>query len=234
MTDLLTIALPKGRLLDQLDSYLRETGIHLGFEDRKLIATDTNAGIRGFLVKNSDLPTYVHHGIAGLGVCGEDVLYESGYDFVRLLRLPFGRTRMCMATVNQRAETLLSGRNDLPKSVDELGIDSLLDSSDGRFSVSTKFVEFTRDYFHRAGIPVDVIRLNGSVELAPVLGLTPYIVDLVETGSTLRANKLSVICELKQIEVSIIANPAYYKLNHARIDRFVSQLSESLKIDSGN
>lgn len=229
MSELLSIALPKGRLLDQLDTYLRDTGIHLSFADRKLVAKDDEAGIRGFLVKNSDLPTYVHHGIAGLGVCGEDVLYESGYDFVRLLRLPFGGTRMCLATGNDRADALVGGRNDIPQSVDELGVEGLLNASDGSVTVATKFVEFTRDYFHQRGIPVDVVRLNGSVELAPVLGLTPYIVDLVETGSTLRANHLRVICELKHIEVTIIANPAYYKLHHARIDEVVTRLSDALE-----
>ncbi len=227
MSDLLTIALPKGRLLEQLDTHLQEAGIHLSFSGRKLVATDDTAGIRGFLVKNSDLPTYVHHGIAGLGVCGEDVLYESGYDFVRLLRLPFGGTRMCMAADNTTASSVLAGRTTPPDSIETLGLDRLLDASDGSISVATKFVEFTRDYFHRRGIPVDVVRLNGSVELAPVLGLTPYIVDLVETGSTLRANRLEVICELAQIEVSIIANPAYYKLHHARINEVVARVSDA-------
>ncbi len=202
----LTIALPKGRLLDRFNEHLASRGITISFEDRKLIVEDDAHQLRGFLVKNTDLPVYVHHGIAGLGVCGEDVLYESGYDFFRLLRFSFGSTRMCLA-----ARAGAGGRKK---------------SDTSRLSVATKFTRFTRDYFQARGIPVEIIKLNGSVELAPLLGLAPYIVDLVETGSTLQANNLTIVEELEKIGVYLIANPAYYKFHFRRVDELVSLLDE--------
>ncbi|MCK5675038.1 MAG: ATP phosphoribosyltransferase, partial [Spirochaetales bacterium] len=90
----------------------------------------------------------------------------------------------------------------------------------------TKFTKFTSDYFHKQGIPVEIIKLNGSVELAPVLGLTPYIVDLVETGTTLKANNLEVLEKLEDIKVHLIVNPAYYKLHYKSIKKIVSLLKE--------
>ena len=93
-----------------------------------------------------------------------------------------------------------------------------------QLTVATKFTRFARDYFHGQGIPVEIIRLGGSVELAPVLGLAPYIVDLVETGSTLRANKLKVTKTLSEIQVRLICNPAYYKLHFDRINAFMARL----------
>jgi ATP phosphoribosyltransferase len=195
----LTMALPKGRLLDEISERFSRRGIDFSFEKRKLVARDSEGVLEIFLVKNSDLPTYVNHGIAGLGICGSDVLYESGYRFFRLKTFDFGGTAMCIA-----------GRKGEPFSLDKRGL-----------TVATKFIDFTRDYFHRMGIPVQIIKLNGSVELAPVLGLAPYIVDLVETGNTLKANNLEVKQKLEDIHVQLIANPSYYKLNHRKIERFI-------------
>src|SRR5690606_40227519 len=126
-----------------------------------------------------------------------------GNEFITLATLPFGETKMCLA-----------GKS---------GADAGL-SEDGVLRVATKFTRFTRDYFHAQGAPVELIKLNGSVELAPVLGLTPYIVDLVETGSTLRAHDLEVIQVLQQISVRLIANPAYYKYHFRKVDSFVQTL----------
>ena len=202
----LTIALPKGRLLSRLLAHFESRGIGLSFEDRKLIAEDEAGLFKAFLVKNSDLPTYVNHGIAGLGICGNDVLYESGHRFLTLLTFSFGRTKMCLAG---RAEA--EAASEAPR----------------RLQVATKFTRFTQDYFHGKGIPVQVIKLEGSVELAPILGLAPYIVDLVETGDTLRANNLQVIETLKEIEVHLVANTSFYKLNYERINEIVERLKES-------
>jgi len=198
----LTIAIPKGRLQGRTEELLVSRGHEVRFEDRKLVATDPGGRLQAMLVKNSDLPTYVHHGIAGLGVCGTDVIYENGYRFFRLLDLPFGKTRMCLATRS----------NYQP------------DGDARRLRVASKFTRFTRDYFQNRGIPCEVIRLDGSVELAPVLGLTPYIVDLVETGSTLGANDLKVVEELASVSVVLIANPAYYKFHYKSIDALVDTL----------
>jgi ATP phosphoribosyltransferase len=191
----ITIALPKGRLFDRSRELFAEKGITIDFDERKLVARDEEGGLECFLVKNSDLPTYVKHGIAGIGVCGGDVLYESGTRFVTLGTLPFGSTRMCLA-----AKRGFTG------------------SADRVMKVATKFTGFAKDYFHRRGIPIQIIKLNGSVELAPILGLAPYIVDLVETGTTLKANDLEVLEELDTIRVHLIANPAYYKLHYKRVN----------------
>jgi len=204
----LTLALPKGRLFDQVQELFASKGMPFDVDGRKLTALDESGRLRVILVKNSDLPTYVHHGIAGLGVCGDDVVYESGHEFTQLLPLGFGGTRMALAArkdhVRESAHALAGGH----------------------LTVATKFTKFTRDYFHGLGIPVKIIRLDGSVELAPVLGLAPYIVDLVETGSTLAANGLEVLETLKTIGVNLFANTAYFKLRFQEIGRLVDILKD--------
>ena len=210
----LTLALPKGRLQEQMLTLLEQSGIGISFDERKLTAVDEEGRVSAFLVKNSDLPTYVNHGIAGLGVCGDDVLLESKARLLRLKKLPFGATHMCLAglpeTDGRRPETRGRTRGTEERS--------------GRMEVATKFPNFTRSYFHSRGIPVEMIKLNGSVELAPLLGLAPYIVDLVETGTTLKANGLVVFEELRLIEVYLVANPAYYKIHFRRIHEFTESL----------
>lgn len=201
----ITVALPKGRLYERSRELLATAGYRLEQSGRELVATETNGEVRAIIVKNSDLPTYVQHGIADLGICGSDVIYESGETFYELLDLPFGQTRMC-----------LCGRKDDDDPADSTAL-----------HVATKFARFTRDYFHTRGVPVDIIELGGSVELAPVLGLAPYIVDLVETGGTLRAHGLEIKRELAQTNVRLIANPARYKYFYRRIDEFVARLARA-------
>lgn len=202
----LTLALPKGRLQEQTHEHLERAGFTLEFEKRKLVATDESGRLKVMLVKNSDLPTYVHHGIAGLGVCGTDVIYESGYDFFELLTMPFGSTRMCLAAKKD--------------------FDPEAETGSGTVKIASKFTRFARDYFAKRGISAEIIRLGGSVELAPVLGLAPYIVDLVETGSTLRAHDLEIIEELVKIRVVLVANPSYYKFHYRSIEALVDTLRE--------
>ncbi|MCL1818459.1 MAG: ATP phosphoribosyltransferase [Spirochaetaceae bacterium] len=204
MSSPLTLALPKGRLFDQVLEHLARRGLCLPPPGRELILTDAQGKLKVFIVKNSDLPVYVTHAIAGLGICGSDVLHESGGVFFELLELPFGATRMCLAA-----------REDYEQ-----------EGAIKRLKVATKFPVFTRNFFNTRGIPVEIIKLHGSVELAPVLGLAPYIVDLVETGSTLKANGLKVVEHLENITVKFIANPAYYKIHSAQIDSFVDFLKE--------
>lgn len=200
----LTIALPKGRLQKKVQQLFAKKGVNIDFEDRKLVAYDDDKRFKFILVKNSDLPTYVNYGIAGIGVCGTDTIYESGFDFYKPLTFSFGGTTMCLAG---------------PKGCNNWKNDKIL-------KVSSKFTKFTRDYYNKLGIPVEIVKLNGSVELGPVLGLTPYIVDLVETGSTLVANNLEVIEKLKDIKVKMICNPAYYKIHYNRINELVEFLKE--------
>lgn len=200
----LTMALPKGRLLKQVQKFFREKGIEIDDDyDRKLVIGDRDNNLKIFLVKNSDLPTYISHGIAGLGICGEDVLGESQTKLLKLAKMPFGSTKMCLAGRQETDEREIYSR---------------------RLSIATKFPHFTRNYYHKMGISVEIIKLNGSVELAPVLGLTPYIVDLVETGSTLKANNLKVLKVLSEINVYLVANPSYYKINYDRVEKLISKL----------
>ena len=140
MNETLTIALPKGRLLGRIEAFLTSAGMEIGFDDRKLVATDATGTLRAMLVKNSDLPTYVHHGIAGLGICGTDGIYESACPFFELMELPFGSTRMCLAA-----------RTDHPE-----------EEPRGEVRVATKFTRFAQHYFMERGISAEVIRLGGS------------------------------------------------------------------------
>jgi ATP phosphoribosyltransferase len=200
----LTLALPKGRLFEQVRELLASKGLKFDLGDRKLTALDETGTVKLILVRNSDLPTYVHHGIAGLGVAGDDVVYESGHEFTHLMPLAYGGFGMALAARK----------------------DHVRDEPPGHLTIATSYTRFTRDYFHGLGIPVKIIRLNGSVELAPVLGLAPYIVDIVETGSTLKANGLEVVETLKTIGVNLFANTAYYKLRYQEIGRLVELLKD--------
>lgn len=200
----LTIALPKGRLFDQVQEYFSSKGLNFSFEKRKLVSYDEEGLLKIYLVKNHDLPAYVNSGIAGLGVCGDDVVYESGMDFYKIRRFDFGGTRLAMAALKDRNPS----------------------DTQGELTIATSYTAMTRDYFHQKGIPVNIVKLNGSVELAPSLGLAPCIVDLVETGSTLKANGLEVIQDLMTIQVRMIANRAYFKLNYDKINALLERLGE--------
>ena len=204
----LTIALPKGRLLDSVVDHLAARGMDISFGSRQLSTVDSSGRLEVYKVKNHDLPTYVHHGIAGLGIVGDDTVAESGQSFTRVMNLPFGGTRLCVAAPagSPPPETL-----------------------GGPVTVATSYVRMTRDWFHSRGIPVKIIRLDGSVELAPALGLAPYIVDLVETGGTLKANGLEVVTEMKTIRVRMIANPAYFKLRYREIGELADIMSKETR-----
>lgn len=204
MSEPLTIALPKGRLFKQVQKHFATKGIEFDFEERKLTAVDNRGLLKIFLVKNHDLTTYVNHGIAGLGVCGDDVVYESGLKFNTLLPFDFGGSRLC-----------LCGKQGYGEQHDINGL-----------TIATSYTEFTKNFFHNEGTPVKIINLNGSVELAPILGLAPYIVDIVETGGTLKANNLEVIRTLDNIKVNLIANPSYYKTHYEKINELIEILKD--------
>ena len=193
----LTIAIPNGRLFKPLMDYFSIRDIQVKFGLRRLSAIDSSGRLEFYRIKNSDLPTYVHHGITGLGIAGDDTLIESGYPFVRLSTLPIGKTSLCIAALKGAP------------AVEEHGASVV--------NVATSYVRLTRDWFHRRGIPVKIIRLGGSVELAPSLGLAKYITDLVETGGTLRANGLEILEKIADLRVRLIANSAYFKLHYREI-----------------
>ena len=203
---MLNIAMPKGRLGDKVYDLL--SGVGYGCpedyaDSRKLVVENPAAGIRYFLVKPSDVAIYVEHGAADIGIVGKDILTESGADVYELLDTGLGRCRMCVA-----------GRQDF---VDDPG---------RTLRVATKFVNIAKAYYAAQGRDIEIIKLNGSIELAPLLGLSDVIVDIVETGTTLRENNLKVITEFMPISARFIANRASYQFKRQEIDLLLEKLAE--------
>lgn len=211
----LTIALPKGRLIEKISDFFLNKGIinsTIKDDSRRLDFIDENNKIRFLFVKNSDVPVYVNYGVAELGICGSDIIYESDFEFLNLATLPFGKTRICIAGF-EKDKDLYFNVLDSKYFVQEL-------------KIATKFVKWTKSFFINKNIPVNIIKLTGSIELAPILGLSHFIVDLVETGTTLKENNLSIIEEIGATDVNVIGNPSLYKLNYKDIDRIISTLSK--------
>ena len=204
----LNIALPKGRLGDKVYQLLARRGC-LSPEDynatRKLVVEDAAAGVRCFLVKPSDVAIYVEHGAADLGIAGKDILAESEADVYELLDTGLGRCRMCVAGP--------AGFREDP----------------GRpLRVATKFPRIAKEYYGAQGRDIEIIKLNGSIELAPILGLSDVIVDIVETGATLRENGLAVLAEFMPISARVVANKASYQFKRREADRLLARLQAAL------
>ena len=204
----LNIALPKGRLGDKAYKLLAGAG-YSATEDyndtRKLVVENPDACVRYFLVKPSDVAIYVEHGAADIGIVGKDILTESGADVYELLDTGMGKCRMCVA-----------------------GPANFADDESRALRVATKFVNIARDHYERRGRDIDIIKLNGSIELAPILGLSDVIVDIVETGTTLRENDLTVIEEFMPISARFIANKASYKFKYAQLTELLNKMKEAL------
>ena len=205
---LLNVALPKGRLGDKVYGLLAAAGC-LTPEDynatRKLVVEDAAAGVRCFLVKPSDVAIYVEHGAADLGIAGKDILAESEADVYELLDTGLGRCRMCVAGP--------AGFREDP----------------GRpLRVATKFPRIAKEYYGAQGRDIEIIKLNGSIELAPILGLSDVIVDIVETGATLRENGLAVLAEFMPISARVVANKASYQFKRREADRLLARLQAAL------
>ena len=203
---MLNVALPKGRLGDKVYNLLASVGYGCpeNYNDtRKLVVENEAAGIRYFLVKPSDVAIYVEHGAADIGIVGKDILAESGADVYELLDTNLGKCRMCVAGPNDFAED--PGR---------------------ALRVATKFVNIAKSYYAAQGRDIDIIKLNGSIELAPILGLSDVIVDIVETGTTLKENDLKVLTEFMPISARFIANRASYQFKHHEIDTLLAKLTE--------
>lgn len=205
------MALPRGRLLTPVARLFAAAGLPLDLKagDRRLLLPGPG-GLRLLLVKPIDVPVYVAHGVADLGVAGKDVLLERGAPVAELLDLGFGRCRLVLAAPGEAG---IRRASDLPF----LG------------RVATKYPNVTRDYFERAGLPVRVVPLAGSVELAPVAGLAEAIVDLVQTGRTLRENGLVPVEEIASITARWIANPVRLRAEADRIDGLTGRLSGQLE-----
>ena len=205
---MLNVALPKGRLGDKVYDLL--AGIGYGCPEdynatRKLVVENPAAGIRYFLVKPSDVAIYVEHGAADVGIVGKDILTEAFADVYELLDTGLGRCRMCVAAPADY-------QDDPSRPV----------------RVATKFVNIAKSYYASIGRDIDIIKLNGSIELAPILGLSDVIVDIVETGTTLRENGLRVVTEFMPISARFIANKASYQFKHREMDEMLEKLRAAL------
>lgn len=212
MTEPLTIALPKGRVLRAVAPLFARAGVPaetLLADDRTLVREAPGAMLRFLLLKPDDVPTYVGYGAADLGVCGRDVLMERSSDLYRPLDLGVGRCRMIVAGVGGRPP---------PAGVPR---------------VATKYPRIAAEHFARRGVQVDVIYVQGSVELAPLTGLADLIVDLVETGETLAQNGLVEREEVARISSMLVANRAAYKLRQEPVKRLVDALRSAVSAATG-
>ncbi|MCD8053853.1 MAG: ATP phosphoribosyltransferase [Lachnospiraceae bacterium] len=204
----ITIALAKGRLAKTTMGFLNEIGITCEeMEDpktRKLIFTNEDLKLRFFLSKPSDVPTYVEYGAADMGVVGRDTILEENRKLYEVLDLGVGKCRMCVAGPAEAAELLK--HHELIR-------------------VATKYPVIAKDYFYnKKHQTVEIIKLHGSVELAPIVGLSEVIVDIVETGSTLRENGLMVLEEICDLSAKIVVNQVSMKMENERISRIINDL----------
>jgi ATP phosphoribosyltransferase len=205
----ITLAIAKGRILEEALPLLSRAGLEAA-EDalttRKLILATRNPDVQLILVRSADVPTYVQHGAADLGVAGADLLAEHGGDgLYQPLDLGIARCRLAVAT---------------PEEFDYAGAVR----SGARLRVATKYIHTAREHFAAKGVHVDLIRLYGSMELAPLVGLADAIVDLVDTGQTLRANRLKVVEELMAVSSRLIVSPASLKLKREAIAPVIEAL----------
>ena len=204
----ITIALAKGRLAMQTLDLLEESGISCeeirDKETRKLIFVNHELGIRFFLSKTSDVPTYVEYGAADIGVVGSDTILEECRKVLEVLDLDLGKCNMCVAGPASALDALSTNRIR---------------------RVATKYPNIAREYFfENKHQTVEIVKLNGSVELAPIVGLSEVIVDIVETGSTLRANGLEVLETICPLSARVIVNEASMKLERDRINEIINGL----------
>ena len=208
----LTFALAKGRLAHKSLQMFKEIGITCQeMEDkqsRKLIFTNEEVGIRFFLAKANDVPTYVEYGAADIGIVGKDTIQEEGRRLYEVLDLGIGKCRMCVCGPESARELLQ--HHELIR-------------------VATKYPAIAKDYFYnKKHQTVEIIKLNGSIELAPIVGLSEVIVDIVETGSTLRENGLTVLEEVCPLSARMVVNQVSMKRENERITKIIRQMKEIL------
>lgn len=204
----LTLALAKGRLANQTLGFLKEAGIV--FEEmndpdtRKLIFTNEKEKIKIFLAKASDVPTYVEYGAADIGVAGRDTILEEGRKLYEVVDLGLGKCKMCVAGPKEAKDLLRHG---------------------ALIRVATKYPNIAKDYFYnKRNQTVEIIKLNGSIELAPIVGLSEVIVDIVETGSTLKENGLVVLEDICDISARMIVNQVSMKMEHEAISKIIKDI----------
>jgi ATP phosphoribosyltransferase len=202
----LTLALPKGRLLEPALTLLGRLGVTgLDADSRRLLVADPARELRFIFLKPADIPTYVQYGAADLGIVGKDILAEQGPDVYEPVDLGFGFCRLVVAEARELWE-----RDD-----------------PSRWSwvrVATKYPALTEEYFSARGIQVEMVRLDGSIELAPLVGLAERIVDLVQSGETLRANGLVEVAQIMTSTARLIVNRAALKTAHARVNGLIEAI----------
>ena len=209
MKKMINIALPKGRLGEKTYGLLKNAGYpcpSIEETNRKLIFENEEVGVRYFWVKPSDVAIYVERGAADIGIVGKDILLEYSPDVYELLDLGMGKCRMAVA-----------------------GPAGFRDSAGTTLRVATKFSNIAAGYYAGIGREIDIIHLNGSIELAPILGLSDVIVDIVETGTTLKENNLAVTEEIIPISARLIANKAAFQFKGSRIEVLQQSLREQVK-----
>ena len=202
---MLNVALPKGRLGEKVYAMFEKAGFpcpSILENNRKLIFENKEKGVRYFWVKPSDVAIYVERGTADIGVAGKDILLEYQPDIYELFDLDIGKCRMAVA-----------GKKDFR------------DDTQRALRVATKFSNIAANYYLSKGRDIDIIHLNGSIELAPILGLSDVIVDIVETGTTLKENDLAVMETIVPISARLIANKASYQFKSAQIGAIVDSLA---------
>ncbi|MBP5151966.1 MAG: ATP phosphoribosyltransferase [Lachnospiraceae bacterium] len=209
----LTFALGQGRLADKTLELMEEIGITCremkNKDSRKLIFVNEELKLKFFLAKGPDVPTYVEYGAADIGVVGKETLLEEGRRAYEVLDLGFGKCRMCVCGPKEAGELLKNHK---------------------MIRVATKYPVIAKDYFyHRKHHTVDIIKLNGSVELGPIVGLSDVIVDIVETGTTLRENGLEVLEEICPLSARMIVNQVSMQMESKRINDIISRLKEALR-----
>ena len=205
---MLNIALPKGRLGEKVYDIFEKAGFacpSIKENNRKLVFENPDKQVRYFWVKPSDVSIYVERGAADIGVAGKDILLEYRPDVYEMLDLNMGKCRMAVAALGD-----------------------FHDDENRTLRVATKFTNIAADYYAGIGRRIDIIKLNGSIELAPILGLSDVIVDIVETGTTLRENNLSVVQEILPISARLIANKASFQFKAAQIEQLVQQVREQV------
>ena len=208
----LTIALTKGRLARKTLELLEKTGITCEEmkdpDSRKLIFTDEEHKLKFILAKGPDVPTYVEYGAADIGIVGEDTILEEQRKIYEVLDLGFGRCRMCVCGPEENEELL---------------------KHQEFIRVATKYPNIARDFFYnKKHQTVEIIKLNGSIELAPIVGLTEVIVDIVETGSTLRENGLQVLEEVCPLSARVVVNPVSMRMENERITQLLKEIKAVL------
>ena len=208
----LTIALTKGRLARKTLELLEKTGITCEEmkdpDSRKLIFTDEEHKLKFFLAKGPDVPTYVEYGAADIGIVGEDTILEEQRKIYEVLDLGFGRCRMCVCGPKENEELL---------------------KHQEFIRVATKYPNIARDFFYnKKHQTVEIIKLNGSIELAPIVGLTEVIVDIGETGSTLRENGLQVLEEVCPLSARVVVNPVSMRMENERITQLLKEIKAVL------